>query len=230
MSTIEWLLRHSIDVPRDDSWLSAAEQQLQARFVVPKRRADWRLGRWTAKAALAAALGVDRSRISIAVAADGAPEPLLDGAPIHEHGEPLSLSISHREDTGLAVVGRRGIVVGGDLEVVEPRSDAFVQEWFSPAEQDLVAGSVAAGRRNEMACLVWSAKEAAAKVLREGLRLDVRQATVSLDAAAQGGRWSASSVEWRTEERVIPGWWRIDGTRVVTIASDHRQAVPIRLQ
>ena len=80
MSPVGWLVRRSVDVPDGDWWLSEAECRLQARFVVPKRLADWRLGRWTAKAALAAMLEVDHRRVAVAVAPDGAPEALLDDA------------------------------------------------------------------------------------------------------------------------------------------------------
>jgi len=168
---------------------------------------------------------VDHVRVSVVAAADGAPEALLDGAAID-----LSLSISHREGVGLAVLGTGGRVVGGDLEVIEPRSDAFVREWFAPEEQALVAAADAVGRHDEMACLVWSVKEAAAKVLREGLRLDVRHAVVSVgDGHDVGAGWHRSSVQWATERRQISGWWRIDGTRVTTVASDPDSPPPTEL-
>ncbi|MGZ6641917.1 MAG: hypothetical protein ACXVFT_08780 [Solirubrobacteraceae bacterium] len=64
-----------------------------------KRRDDWRLGRWTAKAAVAAWLGVGAERIEVLAAADGAPDAWLDGAPV-----PVSLSLSHRAGRALAAV------------------------------------------------------------------------------------------------------------------------------
>ncbi len=235
MTGIGWLLRHTadvpVDVPADDEWLSPREREVQARFVVPKRRADWRLGRWTAKAALAASLGLDRQRLaSIAVIAadDGAPEPLLDDRPLA-----VSLSISHREGTGLAVVGHGrvghgGVVVGGDLEVIEPRTDRFVREWFAPEEQALVTAASVDGRHDEMACLIWSVKEAAAKVLREGLRLNVREGVVWLGNGPSVGGWCRSSVTWSDPPRVIGGWWRIEAPLIITIACDQTGSMPSR--
>ena len=117
-------------------------------------------------------------------------------------------------------MGRRGTVVGVDLELIEPRTDAFVREWFTPEEQALVVAARRLGRSDEVACLLWSAKEAAAKVLRAGLRLDPRGGVVTLDIAETGTRWQPSTVDWKTEDRVIAGWWRIEGPLVITIAAD----------
>ena len=74
-------------VPDADDWLSAAESAVQAGMRVPAR--DWRLGRWLAKRAVSGLLDVDRAHIEIFSAADGAPEPLIDGRPA-----PAAISIS----------------------------------------------------------------------------------------------------------------------------------------
>ena len=131
---------------------------MQARLVVPKRRADWRLGRWTAKVALSVALHVEPSLVSILAAEDGAPEVFVGGL-----RQAISLSISHRAGVGLAAVGR-DVVVGGDLELIEPRSPAFVSEWFGAREQESIAAARDTQRHHELTCLLWSVKEASAKV------------------------------------------------------------------
>src|SRR5437660_665235 len=51
---VHWLEQRGSDVPPQDDWLSAAELMRLAGMRVEKRRVDWRLGRWTAKAAIAA--------------------------------------------------------------------------------------------------------------------------------------------------------------------------------
>lgn len=225
--TISWLQRHERDVPAGDGWLAAPERAVQSRLVVPPRLADWRLGRWTAKAALAYVLGVDPLRVSVLAAADGAPEPWLDAEPLD-----LSLSITHRDGLALAVVGD-GVRVGGDLEVVERRSPAFIREWFGEAEQQLIARAGAASASTELPCLLWSAKEATAKVLREGLRLDPRGARVSLaDDREPGepvGHWQRFSVDWDDQGPVVDGWWRRDGSFVRTIAAAPVCPLPVRL-
>ena len=70
----------------DDAWLSPREAAWVARMRFPKRRSEFRLGRWTAKKALALYLGRDASAgalrsIEIDRAPDGAPLPLVDGPP-----------------------------------------------------------------------------------------------------------------------------------------------------
>lgn len=217
-----WHLRTLADVPAGDDWLSADElAELGRGQRVPKRRADWRLGRFTAKEVVAADLGVDVARVTVAAAADGAPEAHVDG-----HPAPVTLSISHRGQWGLAVVGAAGVPVGGDLEIVEPRSDAFVREWFAPVEQRRILG---AADRDRLGALVWSAKESAAKVLREGLRIDVRNAVVTLSPADGQDGWQPFRVDCTTEGQCIDGWWQVVDTLVITVASAVPTCPPVRL-
>ena len=134
---------------------------------------------------------------------------------------------------GLAAVGD-DVVVGGDLELIEPRSPAFVREWFGAREQEAIAAARDTDRHHELTCLLWSVKEASAKVLREGLRLDPRSASVMLAndpiAAGAGGRWRRSTVEWPTEGRVVAGWWRIHDTMVCALAADRPAGTPTELR
>jgi 4'-phosphopantetheinyl transferase len=208
-----WLTSSLADVPASDAWLSERERAVLAGLKIAKRRADWRLGRWTAKAAVAAWLGVPAARIEILAAADGAPEAFLDGRPA-----PVSVSLSHRAGRALAVVADAPAVVGCDLELIEPRSGAFVREWLPDAD--------AAGLTPLTANLLWTAKEAAAKVRREGLRLDVRGARV--DAADGDGGWRALTVVWAEGTRTA-GWWRDAAGCVMTIAGAPAPARPRRL-
>jgi 4'-phosphopantetheinyl transferase len=216
MSPPAWLTRSHADVPQDDAWLGPREREVQAGLVIDKRRQDWRLGRWTAKAALVAAVpgladGVELSRLEVLAAEDGAPEPHLDGAPMFG----VTLSLSHRAGRAVAVVGHAP--VGCDLEVVEPRSTAFLEDWLAPVEQAW------AGDDPLRANLLWTAKEAAAKVRREGLRLDVRDAVVrvygaDLEGGSPDGEWRLFVVEWRDAPGTA-GWWRVDGGWVTTVAA-----------
>src|SRR3954447_17285253 len=115
-----WLTRSLGDVPAADEWLSARERAVLAGLRVAKRRDDWRLGRWTAKAALGAG-------VEILAAADGAPEAWREGKRL-----PVSLSLSHRDGLALAAVAEAPSVVGCDLERLEPRSAGFVLDWLPP--------------------------------------------------------------------------------------------------
>ena len=208
-----WLVHSLADVPPGDAWLGPRERQVCAGLRVERRRRDWRLGRFTAKAAVGAWLSVARARVEILAAPDGAPEAWLDG-----ERSSVSVSLSHRAGWALAVVGRVPEVVGCDLERVEPRSGAFVREWLAPSEQRLLAAH-AESDRAQVANLVWTAKEAAAKVRREGLRLDVRRASVApAGADAADGAWRALRVDWADGSAPTAGWWRTADGWVMTVA------------
>jgi 4'-phosphopantetheinyl transferase len=215
-----WLTRSQADIPARDDWLGARERRALAALHVPKRRDDWRLGRWTAKAALAAWLGVPPGRIEVLAAEDGAPEAWLDGV-----RAPVTLSLSHRAGVSVAVVAGQPAVVGCDIELLEPRSPAFVGDWLAPEEQALAADDPTL-----VANLVWTAKEAAAKVRREGLRLDVRSAVTRLGDGPAVGGWRPLSVDWVREARApTRGWWRSEDGFVLTVAAAPDAPAPERL-
>lgn len=208
-----WLTACAADVPVGDAWLSAAERRVLAELRVEKRRADWRLGRWAAKQAVAEVHHVGAGRIEVLAAHDGAPEAWLDGARM-----PLSLSLSHRSGRALAVVAPGRIAVGCDLELIETRSGAFVREWLTPVEQALLASREGL-EHARLANLLWTAKEAAAKVRREGLRLDVRGARVELRPGGRTGAagWQPLRVVWN-DAPPTDGWWRDEPGWVMAIA------------
>jgi 4'-phosphopantetheinyl transferase len=203
-------------LPAHDDWLTPPEAARLASFRYTKRRDEARLGRWTAKQAVAARLGLEPSsetlrELVIRNASDGAPELWMDD----EQG-PLAISMTDRADWAVCVVCPAPASIGCDLELVEPRSTAFVQDYLTPQEQAAVA---AAGSDHDlMANLFWSAKESALKVLRTGLRRDTRSVEVTLrDDPADG--WGALTVT-AVEGRRFTGWWRRFGDFVLTFAGD----------
>ncbi len=220
MAELGWLTRELGDVPRHDRWLSDQERETLSALRIPKRRADWRLGRWAAKAAVAAWRGVPPRSVVIAAADDGAPEPLIDG----EEAD-VALSLSHRAGRALATVADGSSALGCDLEALEPRSPAFLREWLGPAERDLVSAQ-APGRRELAANLVWTAKEAASKARREGLRMNFRQAIVEVDGLEQPPDfWARVRITW-SEGPVESGWWRGDQGWVMAVVSDPPTEAP----
>jgi 4'-phosphopantetheinyl transferase len=218
-----WLTRSLAEVPPSDEWLSRRERETLAALRVPKRRADWRLGRWAAKSAVGAWLGQAPSEVEIAAAADGAPEALVAGA-----RDRVAVSLSHRAGRALALVGEAGTALGCDLEVTEPRSGAFMREWLTPAEQRLVATAVEPGRTRIVNAL-WTAKEAAAKAQREGLRLDLRQIAVVLDSEGVGGDWQALTAQLMPVGTVAEGWWREEPGWVMAVVAAPPTPPPVRL-
>jgi 4'-phosphopantetheinyl transferase len=206
---VRWLLATAGEEPADDAWLTPTEREALEGLRIPYRRADWRLGRWVAKQAVAAWLGIEPHRIEIRPAPDGAPEAFLDGAPA-----PVALSISHRAGRAACAVAPAGTALGVDLELIEPRSDEFVQDYFTPAEQELIAKD-----RLLHATLLWSAKESALKALREGLRMDTREVEVSLPEGEGSNGWSPLTVRRLATGEVFEGWWRREGELVMTVAA-----------
>ena len=82
-----------------------------------------------------------------------------------------------------------------------------------------------------MANLIWSAKEAASKVRREGLRLDVRNAVVSGDLGPDSGiGWRQLQVDWGDLDEPIHGWWLSDAGSVITLAATAARSRPVILR
>lgn len=214
--SLAWLSQGMADAPADDGWLSPREAAWVARMRFPKRRTEFRLGRWTAKKALALYLGRDASAMALASieidrARDGAPHPLVDGRPAEAY-----LTMTDRADQAVCLVGPPGAALGCDLELVEPRSDAFVADYLTPSEQAFVGAKGA--ERDLAANLVWCGKESALKVLRTGLRRDTRSVEVSFPGAPAVDGWAPMSVR-TVEGPVFPGWWQRFGSFVLTLAA-----------
>lgn len=212
MSEVGWLTHRQADVPDGDGWLTISERAVLGRLQLPARRAAWRLGRWTAKAAVGLWLGLAPESIEVRAAGDGAPEAWYHGRRL-----PVSVSLSHRAGRGLAVVAATPEVVGCDLERLEFRSDAFVRGWLSAGEQAAVR-SAGPAARPLMANLIWSAKEASAKVRRAGLRLPVQRAVVAVAPAARADAWRPLTVDWQDGTPPMPGWWRREPAWVMVVA------------
>ncbi len=219
-----WYSQHLAELPAGDTWLGPRERHALAGLRVDRRRSDWRLGRWTAKAALSSRFGIAPEQVEILAAVDGAPEVWLG-----RRRSAVSLSISHRGGRAIAAVANPPLIAGCDLELIEPRSDAFVREWLAPHERQQLF-SLPAAERALRANLIWAAKEAAAKVRREGLRLDVRQAVVRAEMEVAVEQWRKLTVEWPGRAHATEGWWRAEPGWVMVVASNPAAAVPRRLR
>ena len=81
--------------------------------------------------------------------------------------------------------------------------------------------------RDLCANLIWSAKESAAKALREGLRLDTRSLEVRFERPQALSDWAPLHVS--SPAGVLNGWWRVEGSLVLTTAALGAIARPVRL-
>jgi 4'-phosphopantetheinyl transferase len=226
---VYWLEQTEVDVPAENDWLSANEATCLNGMRFAKRRADWRLGRWTAKRALSVCMDVPThprafKKMDVRPAPSGAPEVFFSNQPAV-----VTISLSHRAGIAACAVAMSGVKMGCDLEMVEPRSDAFVADYFTLEEQALVARASAADRPRLLA-LLWSGKESALKALHEGLRLDLRSVIVS--PGNEGFDWPGwSPMEVRhTDRRIFHGWWQHADGIVRTLVAAPPPDPPIRLR
>lgn len=218
------LIGTQTDVPPGDEWLTRSERLVLATIGAGPRRQAWRLGRWLAKSAVGGWLSCAPEEIEVSAAPDGAPEARLKSQRL-----PIVVSLSHRGDHAIAAVTESPQRVGCDLELIEPRSQAFVREWLAPAEQQLVS-SWPTRERPLVTNLIWTAKEAAVKLRRHGLRGDVRALVVSVSNGIESGDgWRRLSVDWGVGNAPTAGWWRVQASWVMTIAAEPAPGVPTRL-
>ena len=226
---IHWLEQRDADVPPEDDWLSPKELVRLAGLRFPKRLADWRLGRWTAKRAIAAYLRASQDRalsaIEIRSAASGAPEIFLADKPAD-----VSISISHRQGIAMCAVGPASSALGCDLEMIEPRSDAFVCDYFTHEEQAAIDNIATEEDRQRAIALVWSAKESTLKAMTVGLRVDTRSVSVTYeDRNIAGVEWKPLQVRG-SDGLFFEGWWQQSGTLVRTLVATQKSRAPIRLE
>jgi 4'-phosphopantetheinyl transferase len=227
---VYWLEQSQTDLPAQNDWLSANEVASLSAMCFAKRRADWRLGRWTAKRALSIYLDVPSDpqflkKIEVRPAPSGEPEAYFGNQPAG-----VTISLSHRAGIAACAVAMAGVELGCDLEMVEPRSDAFVADYFAAEEQGLITDRPAADRDRSLA-LLWSGKESALKALHEGLRLDVRSVVVRpSDAAFDLHGWSPMRV-LHTGRRTFCGWWQHADSivRTVVAAPPPNPPIPLRI-
>jgi 4'-phosphopantetheinyl transferase len=225
---VYWLEQTAADVPAEDDWLSASESIHLNGMRFAKRRSDWRLGRWTAKCAVASLLNLPAdaqglAQIEIRPASSGAPEVFVANEPAV-----VTVSISHRSGAAICAVAMSGVDLGCDQEVIEARSEGFVADYFTPDEQALVA-RVCEAERSRLVTLLWSAKESALKAVREGLRLDTRSVAVSpINGAFNLDGWSPLQVRY-ADGRSFHGWWQQAQGIVRTLVANPAPDSPILL-
>jgi len=218
---MQWLARGEEQVPAGREWLADREAERASSMRFTKRRTEYLLRRYAGKSAVAAAVGLPADptslgRIGVLNRMTGAPYVEVDG-----QGLGLDISLTDRAGWAVCLVGPDLGAVGVDLEIVETRSDGFVRDFLTPAEQGVVARAIGSEGHDAAANLIWSAKESALKVLRTGLRADTRTVEVAFADEARiadsAGGWQRLTVA--SGPTVFPGWWRRDGFFLLTVVA-----------
>lgn len=247
-----WLQQRDSEVPASSDWLSRLEASQLGGMSVPKRRAEWRLGRWTAKCAVAACLKCSAEPrlfrdIEIRPTSSGAPQAFLAG-----RLAPFSISLSHRAGLAIAAVASSGTALGCDLELIEQRCNSFAADYFTKEEQRLVRSATTA-EQSALVTLLWSAKESALKAIGQGLRLDTRSMVVKVDIKSmsagsgqvspaqtmglppgfdppEANHWQALEIAYIGTLRTFHGWWQRTSPLIRTMVADPPLPPPVLLE
>ncbi len=221
--------------------LSGVETAVFNALITEKRRRDWLLGRWTAKQLIQAVVKQEKGEeialqdFSILAGTDGAPEinsqlPMVSGQ--------WSISISHARDVAFcALVQRPSWPLGVDIEWIEPRSKRFVADYFTAAEQEMIAQAdldkrsldkhsldkQSLDKQSLLVTAVWSAKEAALKAIHQGLKVDTRCVSCLPHLQTIDDEWQSIAVQWDTKRirnaPALQGWWRPYQNFVLTMTA-----------
>jgi len=231
-SACAWHVGCEAQLPAGLDWLAASERSTFAPLRFAPRRRSFLLGRFVVKRAVCNLLGVESRpdqwrRFAISNQQTGSqrglPRLWIDGVP-----DRIGLSLSHRDALAVCLLSHSSHSLGVDLERVEPRSAAFVQDFLTVSEQAWVAGAADLAGRCFRANLIWSAKESSLKVFGCGLRADTRRVEVHSVGFEQTAGWRKLRVNVELERRQqLELWWRRWGAFVLTAAPD--DSLPPRL-
>jgi 4'-phosphopantetheinyl transferase len=203
--------------------LSPSELQKYSTFRFPKRRDEWLLGRWTAKAlvhSIPAYQHYSLDQIEIRNAPEGAPYIQMP-----DRATPAEcLTISHSGIFALcALATGLDLQVGTDLERIEEHTKTFILDYLTPVERQLV-DKYPAETRAMVVTLIWSAKESMLKALGVGLRRDTRKVEVfgleGLPPTGEDqGKWQRVRIgEQPASDRAWAAWWQRRDSFVLTLA------------
>lgn len=198
-------------IPPPATFLTPTEQVQADTLRFARRREEWLLGRWTAARLIE---GIPDLRGAVL-------KNETSGAPYFERNGkhlPGCVSLSHRAGEGFCAYSRE-LQVGADVELVEPRSDAFIRDYFTIEEQQHGA-EFTQNTRKIWANLIWSAKEAVLKTLRTGLRMDTCQVSIDLMGDIQiENCWQALEIKCSAAAGTWIGLWQRRGSHVFTLAA-----------
>ena len=143
--------------------LNQEELRRADKFVTDRLKRRFVAARAGLRNALGEATGRAAAEISFSYGPMGKPRLILGTA-----DPPIHFNLTHSGENAVLAVSREPI--GVDLEVLRPmsRAAAFAKRWFHAAEQDRYAGSSEADRL-EVFFRIWTAKEAALKLLGKGV-------------------------------------------------------------
>lgn len=189
--------------------LGEEEQKFLELLRFKKRREEWLAGRLALKKILQAVVPdlsvVETRRIQIIKAENGAPILQVDSVV----PAPLAISLSHSNGFVLCAVTSQTPKLGVDLEMIEARSDSFIQDYFTVKEVAEIDHHSSEDRAF-LSTLLWSEKEAVLKALAVGLKVDTRRIEVDVAGHLMTDDWQTSAVAYEQENSLRLLWRRQD--------------------
>lgn len=147
-------------VPPAEDFLTKRELETYNTFKIDKRKQEWLGGRYALKKLACDFFNFDIKHIEVNNLPSGQPVLLVPG------GTKLPVSITHSGVYAAAAIALTGQAIGLDIEVIEQRSPAWIEQCFEARE----LSSKAAPFLTEL----WAKKEAVLKFLGLGLKLSCR--------------------------------------------------------
>lgn len=180
-----YLLKEAL--ARPSRFLTGREMEHFRSLSVNRRRIEWLAGRLNLKLLLSKFLGRghDFQSFEILPGAAGHPVASLRHGGLMQIPIRNGLSLSHREGaTASAVSAEPGVEVGIDVELMEARDRAMLDDYFHPSEADLL--DALPGRLAPCGiALGWSIKESVLKAMGTGLTASAASvAIVKLNAGS----------------------------------------------
>ncbi|MEM9444385.1 MAG: 4'-phosphopantetheinyl transferase superfamily protein [Verrucomicrobiota bacterium] len=170
--------------PLSDLYLEESERAYAQSLKFDRRRASYSLGRYCGKIALGAYLDEsDLQKISIKAGVFG--QPVVDYLRPHD----AQVSIAHTESLGAALAFSEEHPMGLDVEVIDSSRDETIAKTFT--EHESVLHSKLGIDQSSAYVLIWTIKEAVAKVLRTGITTPLKIFEVK-ELAREGKFWISS--------------------------------------
>ena len=227
-SPVFWNIVRLDALPANQDWLSTLEQTRYQQFRFPKKSQDWLSGRWAAKSLINTIFSERKpnSLDQLCVQNESSGAPFIEW-----HGKRLdgSLSISHRG--GLAAAAycpEPDVTIGIDLELIEAKSQGFVEDYFTAQEATWVL-SLSEDQQALAASLLWSGREAILKAHKIGLRLDTRQIALKCPSFQSGPGWQPIAITHYPPEldHLTLFWNQIDQTIITLAIKQKHQEVEV---
>lgn len=154
------------DTEADYSFLlNTWEREYYSKLHYERKRKSYILGRYAAKTAVKTALNIE-SLTEIEIRNGIFDQPLIRC----DKNEDLIVSISHSDNTGIAVVFPDSLSVGIDIEKINPDKYQLLENMMKGSERNCLGPESV---NIKTLTMLWAVKEALSKCIKTGLTLSM---------------------------------------------------------